>query len=217
MSGPPPLAVENRAGVSAANSDTRAFAEWIARQRPRSLLDVGTGTGYVAIRLALDGCRVAATELSPAAARLSESNARRHGVALEVRIGDLLEGIKGRWQAIAFNPPFSAGVDPALVARAKQIVRRLGPFERRLMRRPPRAVLAFRRDLVRRFVLQALEHLEPGGALYLLLYAQELEALASISPDLDVIAEATDALRRRNLRVVRVSAGSGGRTDRTAR
>ncbi|HLF56771.1 MAG TPA: hypothetical protein VI942_08000, partial [Thermoanaerobaculia bacterium] len=139
------------------------------------------------------------------------------GVALEVRVGDLLEGLEGHWQAIAFNPPFSAGADSALVARAKQIVRRLGPFERRLMRRPPRAVLAFRRDLVRRFVLQALEHLEHDGALHLLLYAQELEALASISPELAVSAEATDALRRRNLRLVRLSAGSGGRTDRAAR
>jgi methylase of polypeptide subunit release factors len=213
----PRLELERRAGVSAANADTRAFAEWIARDRPSSLLDVGTGSGYIAIRLALDGCRVAATDRSPAAVRLAAANARRNGVALEPRLADLLDGVAGRWQAIAFNPPFSSRADSPSTARLKQVVRAVAPLERWLMHRPPRAVLEFRRGLVRRFVAQARAHLEPGGALYLLLYAPEAEALAAESAAGEIAIESTAELRRRNLRLVRLTAGSGGRTGRPER
>lgn len=50
--------------------------------RPR-LLDVGTGSGCLAVTLALEvaGARVVATDVSPAALAVARSNARRHRVA----------------------------------------------------------------------------------------------------------------------------------------
>ncbi|PSP96749.1 methyltransferase [Halobacteriales archaeon QS_5_70_17] len=65
------------------------------------VVDVGTGSGYVAARVAeATGADVVGTDLSPLAVRA----ARERGVPV-VR-GDLLEPIRGPVQAVTFNPPY---------------------------------------------------------------------------------------------------------------
>jgi len=64
------------------------------------LLDVGTGSGYVAVRAREAGASVVGTDLNPHACR----EARDEGVPV-VRT-DLLAGICGRFDAVAFNPPY---------------------------------------------------------------------------------------------------------------
>ncbi|MFG2893110.1 50S ribosomal protein L11 methyltransferase [Streptomyces sp. NPDC048248] len=54
--------------------------------RRGSLLEVGSGTGIVAVMAALMGCdRVVASDINPHAVRNTELNARRHGVADRLR------------------------------------------------------------------------------------------------------------------------------------
>ena len=82
---------------------------------PESLLiaDVGTGTGCIAISLALQlsQARLIATDISPEALELASSNASRHKVAdrIEFRSGSLLEPLAdmtGAFDAICSNPPY---------------------------------------------------------------------------------------------------------------
>lgn len=61
-----------------------------------SLLEIGCGTGVIAVASALAGCdRVVASDINEAAVRNTASNARRHGVADKVRSvhGDLFGGL----------------------------------------------------------------------------------------------------------------------------
>jgi release factor glutamine methyltransferase len=61
-----------------------------------SFLEVGSGTGVIAVAVALAGCaRVVATDISVAAVRNTELNAARHGVADRVRVvrSDLFSGL----------------------------------------------------------------------------------------------------------------------------
>lgn len=198
------LRLESALGVSGVNRDTELFAEFILRDAPGSFLDVGTGSGYLAIRLALAGAEVAATDLSPQAATLAERNAQRHGVSLAVRVADLLEGETRPWDAIAFNPPFSARPDPRLLIVLKDVIQRIEPLERALMHRMPRSVAAFRCDLVRRFLAGAVPCLRPGGAVYLLLYRNELTSLESMRAGLATCVHSPEELRRRNLAFVKL-------------
>jgi methylase of polypeptide subunit release factors len=69
-------------------------------------LDVGTGTGVLALLLARGGARVTATDLSPAAAACALENATRLGLAdrIEVVEADLFPA--GRFDLVVCNPPW---------------------------------------------------------------------------------------------------------------
>ena len=65
----------------------------------RSVLDLGCGSGVVAVALAKllpADALICASDLSPAAVDLTRRNAERHGVAVECRCGSLFEPWRGR-------------------------------------------------------------------------------------------------------------------------
>jgi release factor glutamine methyltransferase len=75
------------------------------------IVDVGTGSGCLAVTLALEmpGSRVVATDLSPGALAVAAGNARRHGVEGRVHfVGtDLLAGLDlSRCDLLVSNPPY---------------------------------------------------------------------------------------------------------------
>lgn len=69
-------------------------------------LEVGCGAGLVSMVAARKGATVTATDLNPEAVRLAQENATENEVAMEVRKADLLEGLAGPFDVIAFNPPY---------------------------------------------------------------------------------------------------------------
>jgi release factor glutamine methyltransferase len=77
---------------------------------PRTIVDVGTGSGCLAIVLAREvpGARVLATDISAAALAVARRNARRHGVAERIRFvrTDLLAGVAPIADLIVSNPPY---------------------------------------------------------------------------------------------------------------
>jgi release factor glutamine methyltransferase len=85
-----------------------------------SIVDVGTGTGAIALALAarLPGARVTAIDLSPDALALATENAALNGLNERVELleGDLLAPVAGRrFDLVASNPPYVAAgqtVDP---------------------------------------------------------------------------------------------------------
>jgi release factor glutamine methyltransferase len=75
------------------------------------IVDVGTGSGCLAVTLALEmpGSRVVATDLSPGALAVAAGNARRHGVEDRVHLvgADLLIGLDlSRVDLVVSNPPY---------------------------------------------------------------------------------------------------------------
>ncbi|MBI5342915.1 MAG: peptide chain release factor N(5)-glutamine methyltransferase [Deltaproteobacteria bacterium] len=135
------------------------------RQRGREdglLLDVGTGSGAIAVTLAaeLPRARVAAVALSAEALRVAGKNARRHGVADRVFLlrGDAYSALKNgnRFDVVVSNPPYlTEGEWGSLPAEVRD-------FE------PPGALLAGADGLsvLRVLVAEAGLHLVPGGELW---------------------------------------------------
>ena len=90
----------------------RAF---LADRRPARILDLGTGSGCLAITLALEtGAEVVAADISESALAVARGNAERLGVQVEFRRSDWFAAIDGDFDLIVANPPYIADDDPHL-------------------------------------------------------------------------------------------------------
>ena len=74
----------------------------------RRILDVGTGSGALAVTLQLEtGASALATDISPAAAAVAAANAVRLGARVDLMVCDLFSGIADRsMDLIVSNPPY---------------------------------------------------------------------------------------------------------------
>lgn len=83
-----------------------------------SLLDLGTGSGAVAISVALacPTARVVATDLSENALAIAQKNAHQHSAPVQFWQGNWYEALppEGRFDVIVSNPPYIALNDPHL-------------------------------------------------------------------------------------------------------
>ena len=87
-----------------------------ARIQPGNrVLDLGTGSGAIAIALARSGeLDVLATDLSSAALAIARSNAAALGAAVSFVLSNWYAAVSGRFDLIVANPPYIAAGDPHL-------------------------------------------------------------------------------------------------------
>ena len=174
------LAVDRRALIP--RSETEGLVElvlrWAVGKSGGAVADIGTGTGCIALALAMEGRfeRVIATDSSVEAAALARENVARvrPGVPVEVRVGDLLAPLAAdRCRVIVANPPYLtegewAALDPAV-----------REFE-------PQAALASGPDglaATRVLLSEARAVLEPGGLLALEIDERRPAAVRALAHD----------------------------------
>jgi release factor glutamine methyltransferase len=85
----------------------RALALLDGKAEPR-VLDVGAGTGAIALALAHEhaGARVSALDVSPDALALTGENAERNQLPVELLLGDIRDGVEGAYDLVVSNPPY---------------------------------------------------------------------------------------------------------------
>jgi release factor glutamine methyltransferase len=141
-----------------------AVLQWHARRAVKGIaLDIGTGSGAIALSLAREGDfeHVVATDISADALDVARANAAAAGLTERVtfREGSLFEAVSGDavFAAIVSNPPYVAESERASLAAEVR------DYE------PAVALFAGARglDVIERIVRAAPQHLEPGGLLAL--------------------------------------------------
>jgi release factor glutamine methyltransferase len=138
--------------------------------RPSPILDVGAGSGVIALTLAAEWPEAAvdAVDISPEALALAAENAERLGLGGRVRFirSDLFSAISGPYALIVANLPYIPAGEIATLSRE--------------VRRDPVSALDGGPDgarIIRDFLDQARGHLAPGGAVALEIGAGQSEML----------------------------------------
>ncbi|MDP2794203.1 MAG: peptide chain release factor N(5)-glutamine methyltransferase [Sulfurisoma sp.] len=174
----------------------REKVEKVGAGETANILDLGTGSGCVAITLALEipGARVAAADISAAALAVARANATLLGAEVSFVESDWFSGFAGRrFDVIVSNPPYVAAADPHL-------------SEGDLRFEPPSALAcgADGLDAIRRIVTDASRYLEAGGWLLL----EHGYDQAAVLRELLAAAGFADIEQHRDLAgIVRVSGG----------
>lgn len=89
----------------------------LSSDRPHAVLDLGTGSGCIAVTLALErpATAVTAVERSPAALEVARANALQLGARVEFLAGNWFGPVAGRrFDLVVANPPYVAAGDPHL-------------------------------------------------------------------------------------------------------
>lgn len=129
--------------------------ERLPRTEPRRVLDLGTGTGAIALAIASERplADVTALDASEAALAVARDNAELAGLPLRLLHSDWFSAVAGeRFDLLASNPPYIADDDPHL--------------EQGDLRFEPRTALASGPDgldAIRIIAREACDHLLPGG------------------------------------------------------
>ncbi|ASJ08429.1 protoporphyrinogen oxidase [Thermococcus siculi] len=125
--------------------DTFLLAENLAVKEGDAALDVGTGTGIIALLMARRARKVLGVDINPIAVELARENARINGIEnVEFRVSDLFENVSGKFDVITFNAPYLPGepeepIDLALVGGETG------------------------REVLDRFIYEVPDYLKPGG------------------------------------------------------
>src|SRR5215472_2243256 len=139
-------------------------------RKPERIVDVGTGSGIIALSLAkqFPEAKVLAVDVSDDALALAKENAARLGLAerVQFRKGDLLERLNERFDLIVANLPYVSMQDRHLLARE-------------VLHDPEVALFGgpAGNEIVRRLIEQAPTHLNPGGLLALEIGINQAEGL----------------------------------------
>jgi release factor glutamine methyltransferase len=71
-----------------------------------NVLEIGCGSGFLSILLAMKGAGVTAVDINEEAVGATESNAKANGVDITCLRSDLFEKTDERFDMIVFNPPY---------------------------------------------------------------------------------------------------------------
>lgn len=167
-----PFMTDERALIPRADTETLCEkALLLIRARGyQEVLDVCCGTGCIGISLAkFAGVRTTLADCDAAALALARENAEKNGVLADFIQTDLFEGVSGRFDLVACNPPYLSAQDMA-------------HLQKELAFEPARALYGGADGLMfyRRIAREAPARVLPGGALLLEVGAGQARAVARL-------------------------------------
>lgn len=157
--------------------ETEILVEAVVDRLPRGarVIDVGSGSGAIAITIALErpDARVVAVDVSLAALAVTRRNAGRLGARLVLVGGDVLAPLRGAVDAVVSNPPYVPSTDVLTLQREVR------DWEPHVALSPGAEGL----ELVRRLIAQARAALPPESFLAMEVGFSQAQLVAGLARD----------------------------------
>lgn len=145
----PSIVIAECEGVYPPSDDTLLLLRSLEVIRGERVLEMGCGTGIIALHCARAEADVTAVDSNPMAVACTRRNAEANGLAMKVILSDLFSEVEGSYDRIVFNPPYL-------------------PVEEEGLLESSWAGGVGGMMVVRRFLSEATDHLAPEGSIYLL-------------------------------------------------
>lgn len=102
----PDIKIKVLPGVYDPCDDTYLLIKSIDLEGCKDVLDMGCGTGIIALHMVREGCNVVAVDVDDRAIKNTRINAELNGLKLRCIKSDLFEKVDGKFDLIVFNPPY---------------------------------------------------------------------------------------------------------------
>jgi release factor glutamine methyltransferase len=161
------IKIETFPGTYAPAEDSYLLLSAIEVSKGQRVLELGCGTGIIAMHCAKFGCMVKAADISLDAIENARLNAAINVLDMDLVHSNLFEKVQGKFDAIIFNPPYLSVQDSEGLSDSEKwpLVGGEGGHEVSV-----------------RFLVQAPKHLSTGGRIYLLTSSEsEKEVIATAS------------------------------------
>lgn len=147
------IRIETFPGVYAPAEDSFLLLSAVKVRKGQRVLEMGTGSGIIALHCAKAGCSVKAADISIDAIENARLNAAINLQDVEFAHSDMFGKVKGKYDVIIFNPPYLSVQDTEGLTLAEKwpLVGGEGGHEVSV-----------------RFLKAAPKHLAPNGRIYLL-------------------------------------------------
>jgi release factor glutamine methyltransferase len=149
----PTIRIEALPQVYAPAEDSFLLLSTVKVGKGQRVLEMGCGTGIIALHCAKAGCYVTATDISLGAADNARMNASNNDLEMEVVQSDLFDNVAGEFDVIIFNPPYLSSEDAHALSGQEKM---------------PRVGGEKGHEVSVRFLEQAVRHLAKAGKIYLL-------------------------------------------------
>jgi len=175
------IIIENKKGVSPVGIDTKLMAEHAGRLNVESVLEIGTGTGFVCIYLKKLGFDCQGTDVNNLALDCANQNALRNNIEIEFYNSNLFENVNTKFDLILFNPPYGNS-NSAFFSKILEIIKSLLPKENHLICNISfQLVKKSRRKLINEFLRDVDKFLNDKGRILIFLDPTELDLVKDFS------------------------------------
>ena len=114
----PTIRIREHETVYPVREDSILLIESLKVKGNESVLEIGCGSGVVALHLAKNGCKVMAVDINPDAVRITKENAVTNSLSIKVLESDLFDNVGGKFDMIIFNLPYVPVEDSGVDAKA---------------------------------------------------------------------------------------------------
>ncbi len=171
------IVIKSKLGVSPSGDDTKFVAEHANKLNFKSALDIGTGTGVIAIYLVKNGHNCDGTDVNPLAVECAIMNAKRNNCKINFFVSNLFDNVKKKYDLIIFNAPLGSYSSP-FMNKYLEIIKSIFPrhkFESKMVHKTVfKLTKNQRKNLITRFFDSVKQFQTSNGKILLSIHTPEL-------------------------------------------